>query len=164
MKNETDIDIPLTTLTVEVPIESNDKTDSGVLLSSKIEKEGVIYIIGRVLAVICYATSFISLLYFIYLTYLGFKLENAYVKKLKKILKVYDGIIVNVKKKPKMDNTKVIWVSSFEELIDAHGEVRNPINYVSLRDGALFLLVSESYIYAYKLERELFSSGEVVNA
>lgn len=164
LKNETDIDIPLTTLTVEVPIESNDKTDSGVLLSSKIEKEGMIYIIGRVLAVICYATSFISLLYFIYLTYLGFKLENAYVKKLKKILKVYDGIIVNVKKKPKMDNTKVIWVSSFEELIDAHGEVRNPINYVSLRDGALFLLVSESYIYAYKLERELFSSGEVVNA
>ena len=34
LKNETDIDIPLTTLTVEVPIESNDKTDSGVLFSS----------------------------------------------------------------------------------------------------------------------------------
>lgn len=162
-KSETSLNIPLTTLTVEVPIEKDNKVNSGVLLSTKITKEGFIYNVFRVLAIICYIAAFTFLLYFIYLTYLSFKLENAYVKKLKKILKVYDGIIVNVKKKPSMDNNKVVWVSSFEELIDAHGEVRNPINYIQEKDGALFLLVSESYIYAYKLRRELFVREEKIN-
>ena len=158
VKSETEINIPLTTLTVEVPIESDEQNKNGILISEKIEKQGSIYIVLRVLAVICYAVAFITLIYFIYLTYLSFKLENAYQKKLKKILKVYDGIIVNIKEVPKMDSNKIIHVSSFEELIDAHGEVRNPINYISEKDGALFILVSENYIYSYKLERELFSS------
>ena len=46
---------------------------------------------------------------------------------------------------------------TFEELIDAHSEVRNPINYITEKDGALFLLVSENMIYSYKLKRELFT-------
>lgn len=164
-KTETKIDIPLTTLTIEVPIEKKDNTNKGILLSKKIEKEGIIYIVLRVLAILCYLIAFVTLVYFIYLTYLSFKLENAYVKKLKKILKTYDGIIVNVKKKPKVDNAKVIEVASFEELIDAHGEVRNPINYISMKDGALFLLVSDNYIYSYKLKREVFCTDEeMVNA
>ena len=162
-KSEMEINIPLTTLTIEVPIEADNKSNDGVIISKKMEKQGIIYIAGRVLAIVCYFIAFITLLYFIYLTYLSFKLENAYSKKLKKILKVYDGIIVNVKKKPKIDENKVISVSSFEELIDAHGEVRNPINYITERDGALFLLVSESYIYSYKLKRELFSVDKEVN-
>lgn len=163
-KSEVNINIPLTTLTVEVPIKTNNKSNSGVLLSKKIEKQGIIYTICKVLAIISYIIAFTTLIYFIYLTYLSFKLENAYQKKLKKILKVYDGIIVNIKKKPQMAESKVITVSSFEELIDAHSEVRNPINYVALKDGALFLLMSEDYIYSYKLERKLFSSEEKVNA
>lgn len=161
--SEMEINIPLTTLTVEVPIEADNKSNDGVLISKKMEKQGIIYVVGRILAIVCYAVAFITLLYFIYLTYLSFKLENAYSKKLKKILKVYDGIIVNIKKRPKMDASKIISVSSFEELIDAHGEVRNPINYIAEKDGALFLLVSESYIYAYKLKRELFSVDKEVN-
>lgn len=156
-EGEIAINIPLTTLTVEVPIESNAKANKGTLISKQIEKQGVIYIVMRGLAILCYVVACVSLIYFIYLTYLGFKLENAYSKKLKKILKVYDGIIVNVKKKPKMNVSKIISVSSFEELIDAHGEVRNPINYIAEKDGALFLLVSENYIYSYKLQRELFT-------
>ena len=156
-ESEMEINIPLTTLTVEVPIEANDNLTEGTLISKQIEKQGIIYIVMRGLAVLCYVVALVSLIYFVYLTYLSFKLENAYSKKLKKILKVYDGIIVNVKKKPKMNMDKIISVSSFEELIDAHGEVRNPINYIAERDGALFLLVSEDYIYSYKLQRELFT-------
>ena len=162
-KSEVEINIPLTTLTVEVPIDADNKSNDGVIISKKMEKKGTIYTVGRVFAIICYAVALITLLYFIYLTYLSFKLENAYSKKLNKILKVYDGIIVNVKKKPKMDANKIISVSSFEELIDAHGEVRNPINYIAEKDGALFLLVSESYIYSYKLKRELFSTDKDVS-
>ncbi len=160
VENEMEIVIPLTTKTVEVSIETEDNSNEGILISTKMVKQGFVYTVLRVIAVICYIGAFVSLLYFIYLTYLSFKLENAYSKKLKKILKVYDSIIVNVKKHPQIFSSEVIEVASFEELIDAHSEIRNPINYIVEKDGALFLLMSEKYVYSYKLNRELFLSGD----
>ena len=86
-------------------------------------------------------------------------MESVYHKKLNKILRVYDGIIVNLKTMPKFVKEKLFIVNTFEELIDAHSEVRNPINYIDEKDGAIFLLMSSGYIYYYKLKRELFSEN-----
>lgn len=153
-ETELELNIPLTSLSLEVPIETNEDNNEGVLFSDKIEKEGVIYIVARVLSIIAFVISVILLGYLISFIYRRFKQESFYQKKLKKILKVYDGIIVNLQKRPPMDKTNVLPVSSFEELIDAHSEVRNPINYIDEKDGALFLLVSDDFIYYYKLKRE----------
>lgn len=159
-EQEVELNIPLTSATLEVPIETNNQTDEGVLLTNIVKKEGMIYTVSRILSFCFYGIALLLLGYATYLTCMGYKLESVYQKKLRKILKVYDGIIVNLQKKPVLDRTKVLPVSSFEELIDAHSEVRNPINYINEKDGALFILMSDKYIYYYKLDRELFSKGE----
>ena len=157
--SELELNIPLTSLTVEVPIDASNKSNAGVLASYKISKEGLFYPIARVLGIICYVVAFISVIYLIYLTIISYRLESIYNKKLRKILKTYDGIIVNLKEMPNINKTKIINVSSFEELIDAHSEIRNPINYVKEKDGSTFLLIFDNYTYCYKLIRELFSKG-----
>lgn len=159
-EQEVELNIPLTSATLEVPIETNNDTNEGVILTNIVKKEGIVYTVSRVLSFCFYGISLLLLSYGTYLICMGYKLESVYQKKLRKILKVYDGIIVNLQKKPNMDRTKVLPVSSFEELIDAHSEVRNPINYINEQDGALFILMSDKYIYYYKLKRELFSKGE----
>ena len=73
-----------------------------------------------------------------------------------RILNTYDGIIVNVKELPKTSDMKVITVSEFEELIDAHSEVRKPINFVELEKGkkSKFVLTSENMVWEYTLMSE----------
>lgn len=82
--------------------------------------------------------------------------QTEYDKQLRKILGTYDGIIVNVDKIPSVSDMKVIQVSSFEELIDAHSEVRRPINFVELEKGkkSKFVLSSENMVWEYTLAFE----------
>lgn len=156
---EIELNIPLTALTIEVPIETNNESTEGVLISTEIEKSGIIYLICRICSIIAYVIAGCFTLYLIYLSFMSYKMESEYHKKLRKILKVYDGIIVNVQSKPNIENKNILTVASFEELIDAHGEIRNPINFIKEKDGATFILVADSIIYKYKLERALFSNN-----
>ena len=151
------LNIPLTTLTMEVPIESDSQNSTGELVSYEITKEGWFYPVARVLSILSYIASFLSIIYLIILCYQSYRMESKYHKELKRILKVYDGVIVNLKNMPNVEVEKLLPVLSFEELIDAHSEVRNPINYIQKRDGAIFLLMSNGYYYYYKLKRELFT-------
>lgn len=151
------LNIPLTTLTMEVPIESDSQNSTGELVSYEITKEGWFYPVARVLSILSYIASFLSIIYLIVLCYQSYRMESKYHKELKRILKVYDGVIVNLKNMPNVEVEKLLPVLSFEELIDAHSEVRNPINYIQKRDGAIFLLMSNGYYYYYKLKRELFT-------
>ena len=73
---------------------------------------------------------------------------------LEKILTTYDSIIVNVKDIPSIDGYDVIKVESFDELIDAHSEIRKPINYYQNEDYSVFLLLSDSIIWEYILRRK----------
>ena len=77
-------------------------------LKEKLSKEGLFYPIARVLGIICYVVAFISVIYLIYLTIISYRLESIYNKKLRKILKTYDGIIVNLKEMPNINKTKII--------------------------------------------------------
>ena len=158
-ETELELNIPLTSLTVEVPIDASSQSNEGVLVSYQIPKEGLFYPFARVLGIICYIVALVSVIYLIYLTIISYRLESIYNKKLRKILKVYDGIIVNLKTMPNINKSKVINVASFEELIDAHSEIRHPINFVREKDGSTFLLMSDGYTYCYKLKREVFTKG-----
>lgn len=156
---ELELNIPLTSLTIEVPINADSKNSEGILETYRVDKTGTFYVIARVLSIFSYIVAFLSLIYLIYLTVISYKLESIYNKKLRKILKTYDSIIVNVKTMPNINKSKMINVSSFEELIDAHSEVRKPINYIKALNCSTFLLISDNYIYSYKLEREVFTKG-----
>ena len=78
---------------------------------------------------------------------------NKYDNTLKKILNTYDGIIVNIKKLPLLANYKVIDVSSFDELLDAHSEVRMPINFYQEDDKCYFLLITDNTAWRYGMKR-----------
>ena len=156
---EMELKIPLTSLTIDVPIDAKNNNSSSVLTTYKIYKEGLFYPFAKVLGIFCYVVAFLSVIYLVYLTIISYKLESLYYKKLRKILRIYDGVIVNLNNMPNIDKTKVINVSNFEELIDAHSEIRHPINYIKEKDGAVFLLISDGYVYFYKLRREVLSKG-----
>ena len=76
---------------------------------------------------------------------------NKYENTLKKILNTYDSIIVNVKRIPDVRDFKRIEVASFEELLDAHSEIRMPINFYRDGDKSYFLLVNDKTVWIYKM-------------
>lgn len=147
------ISVPLTKATIEVPIGVNNVDGYGSLIEniSSDDKMRIIYkysgfgIFGIGLILVVYIT-----LYFVR------KGEDnyAYHHKIKKILKTYDGIIVNVKNLPTLNNLNVINVSSFSELLDAHSEVRMPISFCEKNDEAYFLLLNDSIAWFYCLKKD----------
>ena len=66
----------------------------------------------------------------------------------------YDSIIVNVKDKPNIEDYNVIEVESFEELIDAHSELRMPINFYEEENKSIFILLNENTAWTYTLEKQ----------
>ena len=79
--------------------------------------------------------------------------KSQYSKALRKILSSYDSIIVNVSSVPSLDDLKIIEVNSFNELIDAHSEVRMPINYCEEVENykSVFVLISDNIAWTYTL-------------
>ena len=149
--NNSDIklELPLSKAATEITI-----SDSGNSSNKKIEEKetdsdskyfkyrvGVVF--SFVLAVIC--------IILILITRNNQKNDNKYYTELKRILSTYDGIIVNVSSLPDLEKFNVIKVRSFDELLDAHGEVRLPINYYSQKNKATFILVNDSMLWMYTL-------------
>ncbi len=149
-----ELNIPLTTLTVEVPIATNDVDNKGVLISDTVKQEVTYYTIMKYLGYLSIVISALFLTYLLYTIYLISKCENKYNKTLKKILKTYDNIIVNTNTLPNLDSLDVISVTSFDELIDAHGEVRKPINYILQSDCSTFILINDGMAWRYDLKKE----------
>lgn len=79
--------------------------------------------------------------------------DSPYERKLKKILSTYDSIIVNADRMPFVSDLSVVFVTSFEELVDAQNEVRLPINYKAdkLKRTATFILVRNNIAWVYQL-------------
>lgn len=152
-----ELNIPLTSLTIEVPIEIEGISNEGLLLNDIIYKDNIGYIISKILGYFFFMIAIISLIYLIYLTIIRIKQESIYYKNLRKILKVYDSILVEVNTIPKLNKFNIISVKNFEELIDAHSEVRRPINFIYQKEGVKFLLISENIIWIYELKRELYN-------
>lgn len=82
------------------------------------------------------------------------KSVSLYERTLKKILSTYDSIIVNVEKLPSLSDLSVVDVTSFEELVDAQGEVRLPINFKEDKKKriAKFVLVRNNLAWVYTLK------------
>ncbi len=78
---------------------------------------------------------------------------NKYENELKKILNTYDSIIVNVNKLPDLSGYKVIDVASFNELLDAHGEVRMPINFFKDVRRSYFVLLNDNTAWKYVMSK-----------
>lgn len=152
--NDIDLNIPLTTLTIEVPIETNEQNNNGILISETVQQNVLYYTTMKYIGYVCFAAAGVLLVIILYALLWASKYENKYNKTLKRILKTYDNIIVNVQVLPSTDELNVIKVTSFDELIDAHGEIRQPINYYSHEKGATFILINDSMAWRYDLVKE----------
>lgn len=147
-----ELNIPLTKAAMEIKIDTNDtnKTNNIVEKFVSDDKIFVKYQIGMIV-------SLILAIIFIILMILSIKAQrnaNRYYVKLKKILSTYDSIIVNVSSLPDMDKFNVINVRTFEELLDAHSEVRMPINYYKSKNKATFILVNDTILWIYILRND----------
>lgn len=79
-------------------------------------------------------------------------LSSPYKRKLSKILRNNDDLIVDVKRLPYLDSYEVIEVSSFSELKDAAMNVNMPINFKEERRVAKFVVIKDNIAWIYYLK------------
>ncbi len=77
---------------------------------------------------------------------------KSYDKKIHKILKTYDSILVKCKNIPILSDKNIIMVDSIEGLVNAQIETRKPILYFMEDDSVSFMLLdgNETYVYIVK--------------
>ena len=141
--------LPLSEMTIEASIDVDEqntvKTLTKYLETEKLKLYRTVGIVYASAVVIC----LILLLYFTKKK----KDLNKYSNTLKKILNTYDGIIVNIKKLPDLTKYQVIDVSNFNELLDAHSEVRMPINFYEEENKCYFILLSDKNAWRYGMRK-----------
>ena len=79
--------------------------------------------------------------------------ETMYKKDLNNLLKKYDKVIVKLKNLPDFDNIDVLFVDSFDDLLDAVYVTDKPINYYEvIKDKeAIFVLFNDFKAYVYNV-------------
>ena len=146
------LDIPLTQATIEIPIKSDTNNKFGTAESSITYDTNPIYLIMKIASGVTFlcATTFL----FILVTKIVRSREkpSAYNKTVRKILKTYDEIIVNINN-INLSEFNVVDVNEFNELIDAHGEVRQPINFMETRNDASFILINDKMAWRYRIKK-----------
>lgn len=147
----TSLEIPLTKATIEVPIEVSEVSGSEKLLGELVYGDSKVTFRYRVFSGVALLIGLGLLGFAIFKIVRGLEKISLYNKELRKILKTYDGIIVSVKRLPNCDNSNIIDVGSFEELLDAHGEIRQPISYYETRKRATFILINGNVMWRYVL-------------
>ena len=75
---------------------------------------------------------------------------------------MYDGILVNINKFPKLKNKSVLYVNKIEDLVDAQAEMRKPIYYVKRESATAFYLLNDDIflIYFLKIDKNELSGLE----
>lgn len=147
----TNLEIPLTRATIEVPIVVNEVNDRSELLGNSVYDDEVNVYVFKALSSVSFLAGLYILGYAIFKIVRSLEKISLYNKELRKILKTYDGIIVNVNKLPNNDGTNMIEVNSFNELLDAHGEIRQPISYYETHKKAIFQLINGNVVWRYVL-------------
>lgn len=150
--SESILEIPLSKSATEISISSQNKHNEKTLTKviDQNSKYRLTYTIAYISALVL-GILFTGLL--IVLIIMDRK-KNKFELTLKKILKTYDSIIVNVDSLPKVSDYNVIKVNSFDELIDAHSEIRMPINYYKKSEKEhKFILINDKTLWEYDLKK-----------
>ena len=157
--------IPLTEQAIELSIDSNNESRIASLVDTE-DVSNIKYILFLCGGVLVAIFDLICLIIVIRFFVRYSKSQSKYGKELKRILNTYDSVIVNVVKFPKLDNYKIINVSSFQELIDAHSEVRMPINYIEIEPNkkCKFVLLGTGIAWVYLLEKEKSAKKRIKNS
>lgn len=147
------IKIPLSQKSVEIKMTSKEvnQNQNKVVLTNEFNISNWIYL------VIGLFSSIISIIFIIViirkLEFIKTK-KSDYDKKLNKILKEYDRLIVNTRSLPNISNYCQMKIDSFEELLDVRDNLHLPIMYYDVikHQKAIFYILHDSNIYIYTLK------------
>lgn len=151
-QNEMVVKIPLNETTILIT--TNVQNTNTRVVESIAEGPQIIQYLYYLMAFI----FFLSTIYFVTkrveLFYQQYKTETEYEKTLRKILRNYDDIIVTTQNKPYIKTKEIVKVASFEELLDAQAELREPIIFYEKNGEANFIITQETRSYKYVLKKE----------
>ena len=147
------IKIPLSQKSVEIKMTSKEvnQNQNKVVLTNEFNISNWIYLL------IGLFSSIISIIFIIViirkLEFIKTK-KSDYDKKLNKILKEYDRLIVNTRSLPNISNYCQMKIDSFEELLDVRDNLHLPIMYYDVikHQKAIFYILHDSNIYIYTLK------------
>ena len=153
--------LPLSQTAIEASIDSEVK-DNVKTVTKLTKQTGPIYVFYTVFGIVCGLLSILMIVIYIK-NRKRYDKENIYEKTLKKITTTYDSVLVNINALPNLDGYNVIKVESFEELIDAHSEVRMPINYYYSKKASAFFLFNNNTVWQYVLKNDKLAKRRVKN-
>lgn len=147
-----EVRVPLTQQVIDLSIDLSNNDNEGEVSETIVNNTSSNYVFLGLGILFMSVTLCLLWLIFRYIIFIYLS-KSEYSKTLKKILSTYDSVIVNVSNLPNLNDLKVIEVNTFSELIDAHSEVRMPINYYEeVADcKSLFVLVSTNMAWVYTL-------------
>lgn len=144
--------IPLTQSSVDIAIDTKNQNNSKVFKDEVVLKDKK-YQNYKVVSGISFLLVLLAIYGIIFNVVEESKRKSNYEKSLKRILYTYDSIIVNVSSLKDLSSYNIIRVKTFEELIDAHSEVRMPINFIEIKKGSksIFVLIHDDIAWVYEL-------------
>jgi len=90
-----------------------------------------------------------------------FESRNPYEAKIKKILKTYDSILVEIECIPKISDKKVIKTKYFKDLVNVQFEIRKPIYYLRKALFCDFVAMTNDTVYVYTLKKDKNYQSEI---
>ncbi len=162
LNNRESFNIPLSQMAVDASITLDEKGEKIGSVNETIKSNDFKFTKYKIIALLSSSLSITFLIVLIILIRYDRTLRE-YSIKLKKILSGYDDIVVNVNVLPDVSKLNIIHVESFAELLNAHGEVRMPINcYISKRKNkATFILINEPIAWVYILKDKNLKKSDI---
>ena len=150
----TSIRIPLSQQSVQIKMTSNEINinQNQVVFKNEFNVSNWVYLVtGITLSII----SIIVIIKIIRKVRLIIRNTNEYDKKLNKILKEYDRVIVNTKTLPDKSLYCVMKIETFEELLDVRDNLRLPIMYYNVvnHQKSIFYILNGNNLYIYTLKK-----------
>ena len=155
--NKLTLTIPLTESIIKIDKTIPQKTEQ-LLIEKKDAEINYIKLVGSIIDLIL---SFFMTIFLARTLVKIFGVDSKYEKQLNKILKTYNYLIVNVKDLDLKKEKKILYVESFEDLLDAQSELRVPILYhnVKPKKEDIFVVKYEQDILVYKMESRLYEDN-----
>lgn len=153
--SKTSLKIPLSQQEVNINLngEKLDNEQKIVTTNKYVVKDNI----GMTVSLIVFAFLFLYLIYYLSRVIMLFRVmsvkDNKYDKYVKRLLKCYDRVIVNVNSVVDLDKYDIINVADFQELVDVRDNVKEPINYyvIEEHESCLFYIVHNCDVYLYSL-------------
>ena len=143
--------IPLSEQTLDIAMNYQDINDSETLneedKNTLVNK--VFYGLAAMFVLLSLLVSFLLIRFMKKIT----TSKSSYTKRLEKIMKEYNQIIVETKNMPNFDKSKVFEIDSFEELLDVRETILKPILFIKISNEKSYFIISngeEVYRYVSK--------------